>query len=177
MSAYRIAASRKRHKLGSHPKIVAVEFPEVEFEGNVAPKTTVLFKRTEHHNEGISMALTAESLKYLFIATLERGERGSPRCRPRKLTTNVRWLKKRNAFVAWRFIGTKKKHRLYRPDPVRGGEHREAKQARARKWADGDSDLSSSDAKGSDGECGDAIEEEAGEGGEEEEKNAGVADV
>ena len=154
-SAYRMRQSVKKAKLAEQSKTVQWTFPAVVGpDGEQRPETTIRFKRVDHENASVMMMMSEESLGYLYAASHARGWREVSRNRPAKLDVPVRWDNQKAAWLARR---PDPKYRLFRPKDT-GPCSMEHKRRRAEAWAQGDSDLSGSDAPGAydEGEDGDA---------------------
>ena len=135
-------------------KTVEWTFPAIAGpDGEQCPATTIRFKRVDHENASVVMMVSEESLSYLYTAAHARGWREVPRIRPAKLQVAVRWDRQKKAWLARR---PGPKYRIFRPK-ADGPCNMEHKRRRAEAWADGDSDLSGSDAQNAfdDGEDGD----------------------
>ena len=154
-SAYRMRQSAKKAKLAEQSKTVEWKFPAVVGpDGEQWPETAIRFKRVDHENAKVMMMMSEESLGYLYAASHARGWREVSRNRSGKLDVAVRWDNQKGAWLARR---PDPKWRLFRPKD-KSSCSMEHKRRRAEAWAQGDSDLSGSDAPGAydEGEDADA---------------------
>ena len=166
-SAYRMRQSAKKAKMAEQSKTVEWTFPAVVGpDGEQYPATAIRFKRVDHENAKVMMMVTAESLGYLYAASLARGWREVSRNRSAgKLDVPVRWDIQKSAWLARR---PDPKWRLFRPKD-KDSCSMEQKRRRAEAWVQGDSDLSGSDAPGvyDEDEDGDAEPDEGAQPEEE----------
>ena len=127
--------------------VVELPRPALEVDGERMDATIVRVKRPKSFNERVLIEFDAETLRYIRLAIIAGGQRADARTRPMRIETGagprVRWVARRNAYLAKRESGASKHFKLSGDD----AEERHAiKRARASKWADGSSSISGSDA-------------------------------